>query len=72
MTKIVYCPKCNGEKIKYELLTKHEPERVTMDEWARQPNFGYQTLALRFDKWRATCEGCGYAVEYHLPASSGW
>lgn len=72
MTRIVYCPKCNSENIKYERLTKPEPERVSMDEWARQTFPSSQPLVLRFDKWQVKCADCGYAVDYQLPASNVW
>lgn len=65
METVVYCPKCQGRDIDRKLVSPlPQPHMVSMDELGQGP-FTVVPAVLQTSRWRATCQGCGYFVEYN-------
>lgn len=62
MEILYYCPKCNGENITQEAIDFPEPKRISMLE-AYVP-FHIHTLVYETQKYKLTCNDCGFSVEF--------
>lgn len=62
METVVFCPKCQSEKVTTVQVRKAQKHMVSMDELGQElnpPPVKPQTL------YKTTCDKCGYSVQYH-------
>lgn len=61
---IIYCPKCQSRNVKTDVVEvpRPLPYEVSMDALANMPNT--VDAVLRTSLWRASCQECGYSLEY--------
>ena len=61
--KMIYCPKCNSERIDIVLLNPPAVKRYSLDQLPVRAN-AVSDLVKRTYKYQAVCEQCGYSVEF--------
>lgn len=64
MITVIFCPKCQSRDVSEERMTPLPPRLVSMDELGNNHATYAQPAVLRTSTWRATCNDCGYFVEY--------
>lgn len=61
---ILFCPKCKSEKITTTRLTPMQAVMVSIDDLAIYDAVQVMPLVLHTSAWRASCDECGYFVDY--------
>lgn len=61
--RTIFCPKCNSKDVTEKRMTPLPTTLVSMDKLGAIP-MAVPTV-LQQSLWRATCEDCGYFVEYY-------
>lgn len=63
MVTVIFCPKCKSHDVTEERVTPLPPRMVSMDDLGNTGSYAMPAV-LRTSTWRATCNDCGYFVEY--------
>ena len=66
MTITYYCPECNGEDIKQEIINTPKPQRISMLNAPSNP-FYVHTLEHVKQDFKLICNDCGFSVEFNIP-----
>lgn len=58
------CPYCGGEHFTHKRLSTRADVRAPIDRIGERAGAWAAPAVLVFDTLQATCDGCGYSVEY--------
>lgn len=61
--KSVYCPKCNSTNVDIVAIDHLSEDRMSMDELGKNDVWAVPAV-MRYVRFRASCNSCGYSREY--------